>query len=171
MGIRRVEVVEDKGEWRKLFEKEAVKLHDIFGELIVDVKHIGSTAIPGIKAKPVIDILLIVNDIEKVDDYNKAMVELGYEPKGEFGLPGRRFFMKGGNDRTHHIHCYQEGDPEVTRHLAFRDYMRSHPEEARKYSCLKEELAKKYPEDIECYIEGKNDYIKHVEKLALEWYK
>jgi len=170
MSVRKVEVVMDTGHWKEDFKAEAAELGILFGDLIEAVEHIGSTAIPGINAKPVIDIMLIVKDIEAVDGFDEQMIELGYEPKGEFGLPGRRFFMKGGNSRTHHIHSYEKGHEDIVRHIAFRDYMIQHPEEAQAYSQLKADLAEKYPENMDKYIDGKNDYIKRVEKLALEWY-
>jgi GrpB-like predicted nucleotidyltransferase (UPF0157 family) len=135
----------------------------------MEIHHIGSTSIPNIKAKPVIDIMIVVNDIEKVDQVNDKMIELGYEPKGEFGIKNRRFFQKGGNNRTHHVHVFQKGDSEVEKHINFRDYMRSHPKEAKNYSMLKDRLSDKYKYNIEKYIEGKNDFIKEIDKKAKKW--
>jgi GrpB-like predicted nucleotidyltransferase (UPF0157 family) len=98
------------------------------------------------------------------------MMRLGYQPKGEFGIPGRRFFIKGNDSaRTHHVHVFQTGDPEVERHLGFRDYMIAHPQEAQAYHRLKEELAQKFPEDIESYIEGKDGFIKEMNRKAKAW--
>lgn len=105
-----------------MFKEEAAKLQTIFGNEIVDIHHIGSTSVPGLKAKPIIDIMPVVRDINTVDNYNIYMQEIGYEPKGENGIPKRRYFQKGGENRTHHVHIYQTGSYEIKRHLAFRDY-------------------------------------------------
>lgn len=94
--MRKVEVVPYKKEWSKLFHDECQKLEDIFGPEMMNVYHIGSTAIPAIHAKPVIDILAVVKDVECVADFNKEMEEMGYDAKGENGIAGRRFFEKAG---------------------------------------------------------------------------
>ena len=164
---RKIKVVPHDPNWSKLFKVEADEIAAILGQEVVAVHHIGSTAIPGISAKPIIDILVEVHDIKKIDDFNKEMIELGYQPKGEFGIPGRRFFIKGGDaTRTHHIHMFQTGDTEVERHLDFRDYMMAHPEEAQAYSRLKVQLAQKFPEDIDGYMEGKDGFIKEIDRKA-----
>ncbi len=98
------------------------------------------------------------------------MIERGYRPQGEFGIPGRRFFVKGSDaQRTHHVHAFQAGDTEIERHLNLREYMIAHPEEAQVYSRLKQELALEFPEDIEGYMEGKDGFIKEVDKRAGAW--
>ena len=103
---RIVEVVPHDPNWEKIFKEEAKKIKKIFKEIFIDIHHIGSTAIPLIKAKPIIDIMVEVEDINKVDIYNKQMEELGYVALGEYGIPKRRFFQKGGNKRTHHVHIF-----------------------------------------------------------------
>lgn len=112
-----------------------------------------------------------VKDINKIDDYNEQMIKLGYEAKGEYGIPGRRFFLKGVYDRTHHIHAFENGNSEIKRHLDFRDYMIAHPEEMKEYGKLKKELAKKFRYDNEGYCNGKNAFIKNIDKKAAEWAK
>lgn len=154
-----------------MFEEEAEKLKLIFGEELVAIHHIGSTAVPGLKAKPIIDILPVVKDISLVDNYNQAMWDIGYDSKGENGILGRRYFRKGGDNRTHHIHIYQDGSHEITRHLAFRDYLQNHPDVMRSYGDLKEKMAQQFPYDIESYINGKNPLAKEIELKALDWYK
>lgn len=166
---RRIEVVDYNPKWVIMYHDEANKIKKIFGKELIDIYHIGSTAIPGIKAKPVIDILVVVKRIEKVDNYNDKMVRLGYEPMGEFGIKDRRFFMKGGNNRTHHVHVFELGNNEIERHLNFRDYLIANPEDARRYSKLKEELAEKYRYDIESYVKGKDGLIKEIDRKAAEW--
>ncbi|MCF8000516.1 MAG: GrpB family protein [Halanaerobiales bacterium] len=169
MDKRKISVKPYNENWKVKYNKEKYKLEKKLNDIIVKIYHIGSTAIPNIKAKPIIDILVVVEDINKVDRYNDSMQALGYEPKGEFGIENRRFFQKGGNNRTHHVHIFQKGDKEIKRHLNFRDYMRAHPKEARKYSQLKETLADKYYHDINKYIEGKNDFIAEIDNKAVKW--
>ena len=167
----KVDVVPPDPAWRWAFETEAEQIALLMGENIFAIHHIGSTAIPGIYAKPVIDFLIEVEAITKTDEQIAAMEAIGYEAMGEFGLPGRRYFRKNRSlgIRTHNVHIYEVGSPEITRHLAFRDYMIAHPDTAQQYSELKRELAKKYPQDLEEYMDGKDEFIKTMEKKALEW--
>ncbi|MDB2415472.1 GNAT family N-acetyltransferase [Rickettsiales bacterium] len=154
-------------DWPKIFEKEADALRKIFGNLIVEIHHIGSTSIPNMSAKPVIDILPAVKEIRKVDSYDDAMRSAGYEVKGEYGILFRRYFQKELNyTRTHNIHVYEVGHPEIDRHIAFRDYLREHAEEAEAYASLKRELAVKFPDDIDAYSNGKDDFVRQIDKNA-----
>jgi GrpB-like predicted nucleotidyltransferase (UPF0157 family) len=167
---RKIEVVPHKPRWSELFQEAVEDLTAVFGPEIVAAHHIGSTAIPGILAKPIVDVLLVVRDIDQVDSFNQDMMERGYRPQGEFGIPGRRFFIKGSEShRTHHIHVFEESHAAVDRHLAFRDYLRAHSDEAQTYSRLKEELARRFPHDIDGYIAGKYDFIKEIERRAQAW--
>ncbi|QVY61759.1 GrpB family protein [Cytobacillus gottheilii] len=167
--MRKVEVSPYNSDWIKLFESEAEKIKLIFGRDLLAIHHIGSTAVEGLSAKPVIDIMPIVHNVYRVDAHNEAMISLGYEPKGENGIRGRRYFQKGGNDRTHHIHIYQEGSIDIARHIAFRDYLRNHPKIKELYGELKMQLASIYPYDIDAYIKGKEPLVKQIEQKALQW--
>ncbi len=169
---RHVEVIPYHRDWPAQFEAEAQTLRRIFGENLVTIHHFGSTAIPGASAKPIIDILITVRDIRCTEDLAPTLKGLGYVAVGEYGIPGRRFFYKGTNDlRTHHLHIYQHDNPNILRHIAFRDYLRTHPVPARQYSRLKEDLAHAFPEDMESYIAGKNDFVKKHEREALDWWE
>jgi GrpB-like predicted nucleotidyltransferase (UPF0157 family) len=141
------------------------------GRQPLEIQHIGSTAIPGIYAKPVIDMLAVVVDIAAMDGRNAQMRSLGYEPKGEFGIPGRRYFYRNNpaGIRTHQIHAFAKGSPHIARHLAFRDFLRAHPKIALEYSELKRRLADAHPNDIEAYMDGKDAFIKETEAKALAW--
>lgn len=169
--MRKVEVVGYSEDWKKKFDEEAILLQHIFGLEIQIIHHIGSTSVERLSSKPIIDMMPIVRDIRKIDAYNSAMIAIGYEPKGENGLPGRRYFQKGGDNRTHHVHMYELGNPEIERHLVFRDFLRVHSIIARKYGDLKEALAEQFPYDIDAYINGKDKLAKEIEKQALHWYK
>lgn len=157
--------------WPKMFKVEAEKIRGVFGKELIEVHHIGSTSVLDLKAKPIIDIMPVVRDINVVDKFNDKMIGLEYEPMGEFGIPGRRYFRKGGDKRTHHVHIFQFNSNNAERHLAFRDYLRKHPDKAKKYGELKEQLAKRYPNDIEAYMDGKNDFVKKLEQKAIKWYR
>lgn len=168
--MRRVVVTPYTEEWNSLYEKEKYLLKKIFGSEVIQVYHIGSTSVRGLKAKPIIDILMVVNDIKKVDLFNNEMVVLGYESKGENGIVGRRYFQKGGYNRSHHVHVYEWGNPDIDRHIVFRDYLRTHPDEVNRYGNVKEELSQCFPTDIQSYIDGKEQLVQEIEQKALAWY-
>ncbi|WP_438349017.1 GrpB family protein [Paenibacillus sp. FA6] len=155
--------------WAKLYQDEADFLRIIFTDEIVRFEHFGSTSIPGLQAKPVIDMMCIVKDINNVDLHNDKMNQLGYDVAGDWGIPGRRLFRKGGEERTHHIHFYQTENPQIERHLIFRDYLRCHPEEVARYSRFKEELAERFENTSE-YSPAKKTFVMEMEQLALSWY-
>lgn len=170
--LKTVEVVAPDPQWKALFEEEAAWLATTFGANMFKIHHIGSTSIPNIKAKPIIDILLEVHDIEQVDGLNPQMEARGYVPYGEFGLAGRRYFPRTTNGRrSHNLHTYQHDNPSLVRHLAFRDYMIAHPEAAKAYSNLKAALAERFRGDFEAYMDGKDAFIKEYEQKALAWYE
>ena len=169
--MRKVEVVPHNPEWRDAFEAEAKHVAAALGENVVAIHHIGSTAIPSIYAKPIVDLLVEVSDITEVDGQSSAMESLGYEVMGEYGIPGRRYFRKDNQQgiRTHHIHAFEAGSAEVERHLAFRDYMIAHPVEAQRYSELKRKLAEEHPQNIDGYMDGKDGFIKEMDRRAAQW--
>ncbi|WP_169081298.1 GrpB family protein [Paenibacillus sp. PL91] len=164
-------VTEYNVNWKQKFNEESRKIKDIFGNELIDIYHIGSTSVPGLKAKPVIDIMPVAKDIKKIDSFNEQMTDQGYECMGEFGMKGRRYFRKGGNNRTHQVHVFQEDNKEdITRHLAVRNYLRTHSDVANVYGDLKESLSKRFPRDIEAYMNGKDAFVKELERNALNWY-
>jgi GrpB-like predicted nucleotidyltransferase (UPF0157 family) len=168
---RVVEVVPYDTAWPAMFREEKKMMRRILKDEVLEIHHIGSTAIPGMYSKPTIDILVVVRKIEKVDDFNAPMSGIGYVAKGEFGIPGRRFFYKGSDRRSHHLHIFQEGSPEIDRHLRFRDFMISHPREAAEYAQLKRGLASRFRSDIDSYCHGKDAFIKEIDAKAEAWVK
>ena len=169
--LRVIEVVPHDSRWAGEYLKEAENIKQVFGEELVEIYHIGSTAIPGIYAKPIIDFLVGVKDIQRVDSFNPQMEALAYQAWGEYGIPGRRYFAKSPIQRTHQVHIFQTGDPQIARHLNFRDYMRAHPVEAKQYEQLKIELARRFRYDIDGYTDGKDDFIHEMDQRAAEWVK
>ncbi len=161
---RTIEVVNYNPNWPGQYLEEIELIKKVFSSEIIKTHHIGSTAIPLLAAKPTIDILLEVKDIDRLDEYKK----IGYAPKGEFGILGRRFYLKGEINRTHHIHAFNVNSFEVTRHLAFRDCLIANPAIANEYGQLKIESAKKCNNDIGEHIRLKSDFIKFHEQKAIK---
>lgn len=154
----------------KEFEKEADTIRNILGENCIAIHHIGSTAVQGLVAKPIIDIMPVVSNLDQVDAVKTAFEEINYEYLGEFGMPGRRYLRKGGDERTHQIHIFSENQTDnIERHLAVRDYLRAHKDACDAYAGLKKLLAEKYPYSIDDYCDGKDEFVKQLEEKALNW--
>ena len=158
--------------WAHEFAREAQLIERALGDILVDLQHIGSTAIPGIVAKPVIDLLGAVTSIAALDAATPHLESLGYEALGEFGLAGRRYFRKdnAAGVRTHQLHAYAAGSPDFQRHMDFRDYLRAHDDVARAYASLKQDLARQSEGDMRAYSKGKTQFIRDVEhRAATQW--
>jgi GrpB-like predicted nucleotidyltransferase (UPF0157 family) len=164
-----VRVVPPDSSWVAQFQLEASLIRAALFKHNIEIHHIGSTAIAGIYAKPIIDMMLLIDDLSIADNETAAIQALGYEALGEFGIPGRRYFRKNASSgiRTHHLHAFERHNENGIRHIAFRDYMNSHPIVAQKYSMLKQRLAKEFSCDMESYMDGKDEFIKQHQALAL----
>ena len=164
---REILVVPYNPDWPEQYQAEAAQLRKVFGEDLLSIHHIGSTSIPNIKAKPIIDVLIVVKDIARIHQFDEGMIALGYRSRGEcldaFGTPGRFYFSKNVDGiRTHQGHVMQQGHFDIEAKLNFRDYLRVHPVEARAYSDLKEKLAEENTRGIAEYIEGKDTFVKGI---------
>jgi len=172
MNDKRIELMAHDPGWATRYKEEVVYLWPVLGDLLAGLHHIGSTAISGIYAKPIIDILGAAHDIRQVVSCNIGMEKLGYIHKGEYGIPGRRYFVRYKdveNSHIIHIHVFQWDHPDITRHLAFRDYLNTHPEEALRYEALKLSLADKYADQRERYTDGKSALIHELDRKASVW--
>jgi GrpB-like predicted nucleotidyltransferase (UPF0157 family) len=171
MKKRRVEVVPYRAEWQTLFEKEKNLIAEVFNQTEAEIHHIGSTSVPGLSAKPIIDIMLAAESLESVEKATPALEAAGYDPRGENGIPGRRYFQKCDEKgiRKVHLHAFEKGSHQLYRHLVFRDYLRSHPEEAARYASVKEEAARQYEYEIESYIAAKSPTVLEIEEKARLW--
>ncbi len=167
---RIINVVEHTLSWKGIFESEKRALANIIGNNAVKIEHIGSTAVKGLIAKPVIDMLIEVESLVELDASSKAIKELGFIVKGENGISGRRYFQKGGNQRTHHIHAFQSGDINLIRHRAFKDYLIAHPTAAKEYGHIKKTAVLNCNNNINIYMALKNEFIQKHEKIAIEWF-
>lgn len=155
-------------EWPEKAAQEIKKLYSTLPQdYIVDIQHVGSTAIPGIQAKPILDIQVAVTHLNAVKQTAiTALEKLGYIYWTENPDPERLLFIKGmppfGKRRTHHVHIVEPHSKHWQQKVVFRDYLRSHPEIAHDYEILKKHLAAKYYNDREAYTEGKTNFINEV---------
>lgn len=168
-----VVIVPHDSSWSEKFSIESRKIQKALGDNVVAVHHIGSTSIPGVLAKPIIDILVETARLEDVDQRSEHMRNLGYEVMGEFGIGGRRYFRKSdeNGDRAFHVHAFEQASPPVVEHLAFRDYLLAHPKKAREYSVLKANLTGDGEISKTDYQNAKEPFVRATQKVALEWYK
>ena len=158
--------------WPAEFEQENERVRLLLGEDLIRCYHIGSTSVPGLAAKPIIDLLPVVRSIERLDACTPQFEAAGYQAWGEYGLAGRRYFTKDRAEyRTHNLHIYQEDNPEIERHLAFCAYLRAHQNLCEEYASLKREAYAHHPADVAAYNDHKNRWIKRIERLAVNWYR
>ena len=155
-------VVEPYNEaWIEDFNAIRDELAEALSDLDVRIEHVGSTSVPGLAAKPIIDIDVVIPDISDLPEVVSRLGKTGYSHEGDKGIPGREAFHYDGKEhlRKHHLYVCAEDADELKRHLAFRDYLRSHPEAVAEYSKIKYEGAALYPWDIDSYIEHKGPFI------------
>ena len=150
--------------WTQDFEAIASEIRNVLGELALAIEHVGSTAVLGLSAKPIIDIDVVIRDYAALDAVVCALKTIGYHHEGDLGIPGREAFRYEGKEhlQKHHLYVCPQDSPELKRHIAFRDYLRAHPDAVHAYSHIKEEGAALYPYDIEGYIANKSPFIKSV---------
>jgi len=169
-----VELVPHSPLWAEMAHAEIDRLHGALGGVLVKVHHIGSTSIPGIMAKPIIDLIPVATGLDELDAAMPRLDALGYECLGEFGLPGRRYCRRNDpvtGKRAFQLHCYAQGWSEIDRHLAFAAYLRAHPAIAKDYEAEKIRAAALHPDNVLDYNDAKNDWIKRAEKDALAWWR
>ncbi len=160
-----VELVSHTEQWHQLFADEEACLRDVIGEFVAAIEHVGSTSVCGISAKPILDIAIAVNNKANGEKCVAPLENIGYEYRGEYGIAGRFYFVKGA-PRTHHLHMLLPDSDAWRKHLLFRDYLRQNPAAAEKYDKLKQELAQKYKNDRDSYLDGKADFVERVLKIA-----
>jgi putative glutamine amidotransferase len=161
-------LVEYDPAWPSMFEDEAARIRAALGDVAVGIEHVGSTAVPGLAAKPVIDIQVSVDAMVPRERFVAPLVALGYEFVTDPTDTEHEYFKKETNGvRTHQIHVCPAGSEWERRHLAFRDHLRASPNDAARYSELKRRLAAEHPRDIMTYIDGKTPFIREIEERAL----
>ena len=153
--------------WVEKYTKEAHLLQDVLGSRVEDIQHIGSTAIPGMAAKPIIDIAVAVANVDVVESLVQPLEAAGYEYRGKLnGIEGHFFFRKG-NPREYFLHAFEHQSGFWRKRIAFRNYLITHPDLASKYQVLKEKLATEYPDDRKSYTSAKEKFIKKVTDMAI----
>ena len=167
IGLERdiVKLIPYNSNWERLFEDEKSSLQEVIGAYVLDIQHVGSTSIPGMIAKPIIDIAIAVQSFEDATVCIKPIEQLGYEYRGEFGIPRRHYFTKG-DPRTHHIHMNEISSRDWLDQITYRNYLIQHPGVAKEYAELKVKLAQSYPTNRQLYTESKAPFINHVLQLA-----
>lgn len=157
-------------DWAKMAETEGARIAEALGDVFMRIEHIGSTAIPGIAAKPTVDLMPIVRDIAAADERRGAMEALGYLWRGEFGIPGRRYcVLERDGKRLFHVHIFADGHPNIATQLIFRDYLRTHRDEAEAYEAIKREAAAAHPWNSLAYNDHKSAWIVACQERAKAW--
>ena len=173
LGLKKgtIELIPYTQEWKRLYREEETRLKKTIGGYIEDIQHVGSTAIdiPGMVAKPILDISVRVDSLALIEKCVPLLVDRGYEYRGEYGIRGRHYFVKG-KPRTHHLHMMLPSCPNWLNQLHFRDYLLSHPEKALEYAQIKKRIAAKSSEDRAAYTEAKDPFISSTLKLARQYY-
>lgn len=158
-------IVEDYNlQWKNEFERIKSELLTVLSGKINSIEHVGSTSVEGLAAKPIIDIDVVID--KNFEEVKKALESIGYIHEGDLGISGREAF--GYNNKSHlmvhHLYVCNKDNEELFKHITFRDYLKQHKEERDRYSSIKKEMASKYPEDIDSYIEGKQPVILEIYK-------
>ena len=165
LGLKRgtVKLVPYEPKWTELFEAEKDTLLNAIGDYVSDIEHIGSTSVPGLKAKPIIDMIAAVKDLSVYAQLIEPLGKLGYEFMPERVFDDRVFFPKGlQENRTHHLSLVVENSAGWTEPIAFRDYLRNSPHERQAYQALKERLAEQFPNDRVSYTKAKSIFFKNI---------
>jgi GrpB-like predicted nucleotidyltransferase (UPF0157 family) len=156
MKTKRVIVLPYNEKWKEEFEKIKNELEQVIGNDIILIEHVGSTSVEGLAAKPIIDIDIVI-DFEMFGQVKNKLDTIGYEHEGDLGITGREAFKYENKEHLmkHHLYVCDKNNEELKKHIVFRDWLREHSDDRDMYSKIKVEMAKKYPNDIDSYIEGK----------------
>jgi GrpB-like predicted nucleotidyltransferase (UPF0157 family) len=166
-----VRIVDYDPAWPELAAAEMARIEAALGEVAVRIDHVGSTAVPEMAAKPIVDLQVSVANVESTDRYAPALEAIGYLFAPDPDSPDFHFFGKPAErPRTFHLHVCAAGSEHECRHLALRDFLRANPEEATRYAERKRELVALRPGDRLAYIAGKADYVAALERRALDWF-
>ena len=168
MGSRLIEVVDYDPAWPLAFAEIAARVGAAFTNgLQIKVEHVGSTSVAGLPAKPIVDLDVVIRSRADLPDAIMRLATLGYVHQGDGGIRGREAFQSPPQTPPHHLYVCAEDSAELGRHLAFRDYLRAHPGDAKQYGELKRELAARHTGDIDAYVQGKTAFVEAVLAKAL----
>jgi len=154
-----VVVVDYDSAWPRLFAELDARLWPVVGDLAASIEHVGSTSVPGLAAKPIIDVDIVVPTAERMPAVIERLAGLGYRHRGDLGVPGREAFHRPPRSVAHQLYVCVAGIASLRNHLAVRDTLRASPAAASEYGALKKELARQFPNDIDAYIDGKSELL------------
>ncbi len=154
--------------WPKLFEELRTPVASVLGSLALAIEHVGSTSVPFLAAKPIIDMDVVVESTSHISSAIERLATLGYLHKGNLGIPGREAFLWPPSTPCHHLYVCPRDSVALQRHLSFRNYLIKHPDEAHRYGLLKRKLAVKFRNDREAYTNAKDEYIQAIIDLGLQ---
>lgn len=160
--LTRIEIQQYDPSWVVAFSNLRAKLSAALGNLAADIEHVGSTAVPGLPAKPIIDIDVVVESEAALAAVREILALAGYVYEGDLGIPGRHAFKAKDDAPAHHLYVCARGNAELRRHLAFRDYLRAHPDAAREYGAMKYRAAAEAGGDRSAYGAAKHDFIEGI---------
>jgi GrpB-like predicted nucleotidyltransferase (UPF0157 family) len=153
--MRRIEVVDYDPSWPNTFESLRSRLWPALADVALSIEHVGSTSVPGLAAKPIIDISIMAPENPDVPIGISRLATLGYIHQGDLGIKGREAFTNPDGLPRHNLYLCPRDSVALANHLALRNYLRTHPEAVREYGELKKRLAQRFPDDIDSYIDGK----------------
>jgi GrpB-like predicted nucleotidyltransferase (UPF0157 family) len=167
-----VQVVDYDPQWQSIFLELSKVIKETLGDWVTTIEHIGSTSVPGLAAKPIVDLTGIIETTDHLPEVIRALARIGYTHEGDLGIAGSEAFHRAGPDvprdgsgriwMHHHLYICARDNCELQRHLVFRDYLRAHPEKAQAYAELKKQLAQQFHHDIDSYIQGKSEFIETI---------
>ena len=160
-------VVDYDPRWPEAFAALRARIASALGDLAAAIEHVGSTAVLGLAAKPVIDIDVLLTAPVGLPETIKRLAPLGYVHRGNLGVAGREAFRQPAGQAAHHLYVCASNSMEYRRHIAFRDYLRAHPDSGKRYGELKRSLAAQYGHDRERYGVGKDEFINEILRLTL----
>lgn len=157
--------------WAEQFVELRAELARVLGDQAIHIEHMGSTSVPGLAAKPQIDILIEVKDFAKISQYHNALRNAGYTPKGDYTMTGEEYFTKDDRNgvRLASVHVYPVGHPEVAFQIKFREYLKAHPDEIKDYADMKLATYREYPDDYNAYGTAKKPYLEALRARVDSW--
>ncbi|WP_135853472.1 GrpB family protein [Halorussus salinus] len=172
MGAYRIEIAEYDPEWPVRFEREATRMRNVLGETVVSVEHVGSTAVPGLAAKPIVDICPVVTDMDDGERCADLLQQNGYyRSEKDRGDDWIELGRTADDGQEFNVHVRPRNSDAVSRYLLLREYLRDHPAARDEYARIKRAAAEKHPEDVPKYTREKSDFIESVvEKARVEGY-
>ena len=164
----RITIADYDPRWPEQCETLRSRIAAALGDLAIAIEHIGSTAVPGLAAKPIIDIDVLLRSGADLPLVISKLTLLGYDHRGDLGVPGREAFRTPPGNFPHHLYVCPPDSQEYRRHIAFRDYLRTHPKDANAYATLKRSLADKFGDQREAYNQAKSQIVEEIVRHALQ---